>query len=1141
VKFLDLRLLAYGHFRDAKLSFEPDPLGLHVIYGPNEAGKSTALRAVKGLLYGIPRDTPDAHLHRTADLRIGARLGGEDGATLDVVRRKGNTNTLLDPSETPIDEALLKRLLGGVGEEHFATMFGLDHEGLRRGAQALLAGKGHVGESLFEAGLGGVGLHEVLSGLRDEAEKLFTANARNKPLNEALRRFGEAQKRSRDSALSSETWLKQKQAIEDAGKQRAGLEQELRELTAKKARLLRARRALPLVAKRRLVVSERTQLGEVVLLAEGAAEERRDALRVESEAGRRIERLGEELKTLEERRAQLKIPESLVAEAVRMKRVQDRFGGYETAGRDLPRVRNELRRADDEIAALVGQLGRASQAEARVDAALQARVKKLALEAQGVAAARDQASRAHDEARAGLAAAKSARESEPGAVDAGALRAAVERVRKHGDVEAQLGRLAEERARLLAAADRKLAALGLWSGTLAQLPSLAVPSLETVATHEQALGAAARDGEALAKELERCSARREQIATDLDVLRREGAPPTEDDLAAARAARGEAWAAVKRGNASAAQLEAYEEKVAAADALADRLRREAQRVAKLSQLLADEAAGAREAVRLEGERTRLEARRVAAESAWREAWQPAGIAPASPAEMRAWLGRHAALAAQAEQLETLQRDESVQAGLRDRLAAELADALPATSPETLSRRIERASLRVHELEVAAARRRERESDAGRAAREVEAAQRELAAREQAFATWRAAWLEVTGALGLDGEAAPEEADAVLELHARLGAARERQRELVRRVDGMERDMKAYADEVAQLSSAHAPELGGLAVEQQAERLGQLYQKGRTDLELREVIDTHREEKRGALTAERERLEQAALRLAELLRAARVESLVALEAAEARSQRAHELDRQLRELEEQLLGLAEGADLAQLETEAQAHAADDFDTELERLDEELDRLQADKEVVIHRIGSYEKGLEEWDKGSTAADAAGEAQEHLAKARDCVDRWLKVKLAGAVLGRQIEQYRQRNQGPILTRASELFRRLTLDGYGGLRSSFDEHDQPVLVCMKADGREVPVEGLSDGTRDQLYLSLRLATLERHASAHEPMPLVVDDILIHFDDHRAQASLQVLGELSQRMQVLFFTHHARLLELARQAVPAMKEHRLP
>jgi uncharacterized protein YhaN len=94
----------------------------------------------------------------------------------------------------------------------------------------------------------------------------------------------------------------------------------------------------------------------------------------------------------------------------------------------------------------------------------------------------------------------------------------------------------------------------------------------------------------------------------------------------------------------------------------------------------------------------------------------------------------------------------------------------------------------------------------------------------------------------------------------------------------------------------------------------------------------------------------------------------------------------------------------------------------------------------------------------------------------------------------------------------------------------------------REVDVEGLSDGTRDQLYLALRLASLEHHARRGEPMPLVLDDILIHFDDDRARAALGALGEMAGCTQILFFTHHARLLELAREAVPAgtLREHRL-
>ena len=70
-----------------------------------------------------------------------------------------------------------------------------------------------------------------------------------------------------------------------------------------------------------------------------------------------------------------------------------------------------------------------------------------------------------------------------------------------------------------------------------------------------------------------------------------------------------------------------------------------------------------------------------------------------------------------------------------------------------------------------------------------------------------------------------------------------------------------------------------------------------------------------------------------------------------------------------------------------------------------------------------------------------------------------------------------------------------------------------------------MSDGTCDQLYLALRLALLESYLSDHEPIPFIVDDILIQFDDDRAVASLKALAELSKNTQVIFFTHHEHLV----------------
>jgi uncharacterized protein YhaN len=79
-----------------------------------------------------------------------------------------------------------------------------------------------------------------------------------------------------------------------------------------------------------------------------------------------------------------------------------------------------------------------------------------------------------------------------------------------------------------------------------------------------------------------------------------------------------------------------------------------------------------------------------------------------------------------------------------------------------------------------------------------------------------------------------------------------------------------------------------------------------------------------------------------------------------------------------------------------------------------------------------------------------------------------------------------------------------------------------------------MSSGTRDQLFLALRLATLEEYLERSEPMPFVVDDILVNFDDERARATLEVLARLGERTQVLLFTHHGRIREQARALGPA-------
>ncbi|HRI89801.1 MAG TPA: hypothetical protein PK869_16120, partial [Candidatus Hydrogenedentes bacterium] len=159
-----------------------------------------------------------------------------------------------------------------------------------------------------------------------------------------------------------------------------------------------------------------------------------------------------------------------------------------------------------------------------------------------------------------------------------------------------------------------------------------------------------------------------------------------------------------------------------------------------------------------------------------------------------------------------------------------------------------------------------------------------------------------------------------------------------------------------------------------------------------------------------------------------------------------------------------------------------------------------------------------------------------------RYARLRIASAVLRKTMDRYRQTAQGPVLGRASDVFARITAGSFQELRTGFDERDQQVIQGVRTGSVPLGVEAMSEGTRDQLYLALRIGTLEHYLTQNEAMPLILDDILVNFDDERAAATLHVLAEVAQRTQVLFFTHHRHLIEIARNTLPptALAEHQI-
>jgi uncharacterized protein YhaN len=210
--------------------------------------------------------------------------------------------------------------------------------------------------------------------------------------------------------------------------------------------------------------------------------------------------------------------------------------------------------------------------------------------------------------------------------------------------------------------------------------------------------------------------------------------------------------------------------------------------------------------------------------------------------------------------------------------------------------------------------------------------------------------------------------------------------------------------------------------------------------------------------------------------------------------------------------------------------------------ELKELQTNRDSLRDQRQTLQNEIKTKDGNAAAANASEEAEEHLATMVSSAEQYLRLRIAALILEQQIENYRRKNQAPVLARAGELFSKLTLGSYANLRDELDDGGKPILLGVRPNDEEVAVDGMSDGSRDQLYLALRLATLEQHLGKGEPMPFVVDDILIGFDDNRTRVCLEVLVELAASTQVLLFTHHRRVLELSDliEAKPGIYKHEL-
>ena len=213
-----LVLSRYGMFTDHALDFgerNGDGPDLHLVYGLNEAGKSTALAGFLDLLFGIEQQSRYKFLHGYEAMRIDSDLE-IDGRVHRFARIRRKRESLVDEHGRPVADGVLVHALGGMTREAYRAMFSLDDETLEEGGEEILRSEGDLGQLLFASSAGLVELTRALKGLRQGAEQFH--------------RGGLDARSSRSSRRSSARWTRRRGR---STLRRAGLPGSLRIATAR--------------------------------------------------------------------------------------------------------------------------------------------------------------------------------------------------------------------------------------------------------------------------------------------------------------------------------------------------------------------------------------------------------------------------------------------------------------------------------------------------------------------------------------------------------------------------------------------------------------------------------------------------------------------------------------------------------------------------------------------------------------------------------------------------------------------------------------------------------------------------------------------------------------------------------------------
>ncbi len=1151
MRIRELKLIRYGKFTDRSLDLPLKDRDIHLIVGPNEAGKSTVRTAIGDWLFGIPMRTPLAFLHPMPELRIGGVIerrgaGSAKGELLAFDRTKGNKNTLRTPEDAPLPDGVLQSWLGSLQAQAFNRMYALDHTTLVEGGAGILSASDDIGRMLFQSASGVEHLGDALQKLQAEADALWAPRkSSTRAYYQALEAYEAAHAEFKRSTLRTKDWKAQHDALTATEAQLAEAKARDVELRQQLSRLERIRRVRPLLLVLDAARAQRADLqagGDIASLEETAAQVFARATQDIALADADIARLQRDVDETDASLLATIVDKNILALQEDITELNERRLQFRAHRTDMVKRGEEIRLEWVRAQELARSLGWLTDSED----GMRQRLPAAPLRARLASLIKNRAALALDlkNARASLSDRQEQvqqAESELSQLAAGAvdpqLESAVEQAMKLGDHEKVMAEWQDEIDSLTQRIEEALASLGAWHRPLESLRVMLVPDtahIQSLIDHHRADAAEEKTYhdalEAKAKEVA-------QQQLDLQQFVRNFQPVSREQVLEARSSRDVSWQEIKQAPQSLLDRSAgFEVQISDADKLADdrldRAQYEADRQSKTDALEHKQ----REHLDIDRRLQAVESRMDERIAQWDALATACGL-PALPLDMAlTWFQLRQDVLDLVREGSAAERRRSAQqaaaAKIRDSLWNRLGhDAAESPAPE-LSVCLREARALITQADQAQGQRKTLEKQIREGQRSLGKLRDALQAAQDDWDAWMQSWEVAVQAVGYGADTPVDQVDAEIDVMQDVERILDRIRSIrSERIETMQADLDGLAATATGLIARMAPDLTDQSPESISLELARRLDLAQKAEAASNDLLARLRRSQTDLTEAQKRLQAVHARLAPMMAAAGVEEVTALGRAIERSDQRRAAERKLQSAEQDLTQAADGLPLEDLRKESESVGADELKAELDRLAEASRAVVDQIASLSNEFGAQKIAFDALDGTDQAARAEAQRQEAIAAMADSAERYLRLQTAARLLKWSIEKFRETKQGPMLSKASTIFNGLTMDSFSRLLVD-SEGDAPRLFGVRPSGEQVDVTGMSEGSRDQLYLALRLAALELQVEQGFTMPLIADDLFINFDDRRTAAGLNVLGDLSRSMQVVFLTHHDHLVPLAKEVL---------